>query len=194
MDFGYDPDKGLIRTDVQPVRYKAGPNPTSQPPLDPVWIRKLNRIADRIGAGLRWHWMGNDGTFGAPACIWGIQQKMPRGWQTVFCLYDELGQHEGNKFPFQQIDDRALREFCESSLRIKYGTGDEDEDLRLHNEATDKLDADRKAATAASRPELIANVIAGGDTKRFAQLLRHEEMHAGPGVRFQQFFAGADLE
>lgn len=192
MDFGYDPDRGIF---LPPNlgRYKAGPNPTSQPPLDPIWQKKLDRVADRIGVQLRWHWMGQDHTHGAPAYIWGIQQKGPRGWQTVFCWYDEKGQHEGNHFPFLPIDDRALKEFCEASLRIKYDTGDEDKDLRLSHADADAARIARKERSDAKQVELIANVIAGGDTKRFGRLLAHEDMHAGPGVRFTEFFAGADL-
>jgi hypothetical protein len=195
MDFGYDPERGLVLPTPKGERRKAGPNPWSAPPLDPIWTKKLERIADRIGAPLRWYFMGGDqACSGTPARCWSIQQKMPRGWQTVFIAYDEDARWEGNAFPFKQIDDLVLREFCESSLRIQYNTGDEDEDLRLHNAKLDAENVAVKERNDKRRTELVANVIAGGDRKRFARLLRHEDMHAGPGIRFQEYFTGADLK
>lgn len=189
MQFDYDPKRGLLLPPME--RRKAAPNPTSEPPIEPIYKDELERVARRLDRKLRFWWEPEMG-------VHYIQQQNPDGqWRSVFVNLDQEASHEGNQFPYRPVDMRCIREFCASSLQLTRGSGDFDRDRasmdREANERGEKEKAERDHRTTG----LIAAMISGGDERRFGKLLRHDQVHAQTDqdprqknsyVRFQEFF------
>lgn len=190
--FEYDPAVGIFMP-PKPRKYALGPNPTSEPPREPHWDRDLEVIGRRIGRTLRFYWMKE-------MRCWGIQQLERTGlYETVFCNYDEEKQWDLQRerkpapswypeYPYRPIDQRCLDEFCASDLKQTEATGDLDKDRKRRDARVAEAAIARKAKSDAHQAELIENVIAGGDIKRFDRLQAHEAFHGGPGVKFTEYF------
>lgn len=181
-DVEYDPTRGLFLPASAKQKVQAGPNPDRKPmDPDPVWVMKLNEIGRRVGRRYRFYWMQEMG-------IWGIQVHVAGDhWKTEFCNYDEETQWTGNMYPYRPIDERCLREFCESDLKIKYGTGDLAKDQALRDADIDAKEKAAKEKATKRRIELNEAIASGGDPTRYRRFIDHADMHHGPGVRFQEF-------
>lgn len=184
--FAYDPGRGLFVPGAAAeaaVRYKAGPNPTSPPPIDRVWHDELRRMCERTGRQLRFGWMKGPRIHSIE-----VLEGIARGWETVVCNYDENGAWEGNPYPYRKVDKRFFDEINESDLRIQYGTGDPTKDALARDKAVREREAKKKEDNFNRGAQLIEDMVTGGDHRRFFRLLGHEHTHNGPGVRFTEYF------
>lgn len=181
MPMQLDPCSGLYLPEA-PARKRFHPNPESMPPVDPSFVYKLNRIADRVGYGLRVYWMKE-------MRIYGIQSKRADGlWVTEFAAYDAEAACEGNPYPFMVLDDRVLKEFCEASLEIQYGTGDLKKDMALRDAAKDAEIEQLERKEHQESLDQIMLAVTGNDPKRFDKWV-----HSEPGLKFTGGWPGADL-
>lgn len=189
MQFDYDPKRGLMLPPME--QRKVGPNPTSEPPIENVYKDELERVARRLGERLRFRWSPDMGVF-------FIQQQNPNGqWADVFINIDQEASDDANQWPYRPVDMRCIKEFCDSSLRFRYATGDAARDR-------EQMDRDKREQQVAAEEKqhrdgvgLIAAMVSGGDERRFGKLLRHDQVHAQTDqdprqknnyVRYQEFF------
>lgn len=184
--FSYDPGRGLFipgQAASNGVMYEAGPNPSSPPPIDPVWHDELRRMCARTGRRLRFGWMKDNRIHSIE-----VLEGQGRGWETVVCNYDENGAWKGNPYPYRPVDKRFFDEINESDLRIAYGTGDPLKDVLARDKAVREREAKQKAENFDKGAQLIEDMVTGGDHRRFFRLLGHEQTHHGAGVRFTEYF------
>lgn len=189
MQFAYDPGSGLLLPPIE--RERAGPNPRSVPAVEAVYERELAAIAFRLGRKLRFRFSSEMG-------VWFIQQQKANGdWQDVFINSDQETAWSGNQWPYRPVDRRCLEEFCKSSLQLRQGSGDFDRDRAAMDRAARERAEHDEDTKHRRGVEDIANMVSGGDPRRFGKLLRHEQVHAQQDqdirnrnnyVRFQDIF------
>lgn len=170
----WTPERGLFLP-REKNRYRAGPNPDREPPLDPMWQHELDIIGNRVSKKYRWYWMKENR-------IWSIQvYRGGDNWQTVHCVYDENGQWHGNQTPFKMVDRRDLEEFCQTDLGIKYGDIGL-EAMKKRNDALDAASEKAKEIADKRKSEIIHAAMTGGDATRMMRARQAE-----PGLKFTEF-------